>query len=98
MATAPVEPGSTYRSGEATASRSVEPRDYLVFAKRDLTGGGSSWESIGGTVALTRDGALEDVVGRLPESEQVGTFVAVAARYWQPVTPKVETVVKRTWG
>ena len=53
------------------------------------------WEFVGQREAVSAKAAIQGVLnGPSTEFERHGTFVAVPARSWQPVTVKVETALK----
>jgi hypothetical protein len=73
----------------------TEPREYVVLmAGAEHTDHSPTWIEVGRAKALTRDEALDEIVDGLAKD---GPFVAVAARYFQPTLPDVQTVVKRSW-
>jgi hypothetical protein len=62
--------------------------EYLIFF-----GGEHGWQSIGKASANSAHNAIRARLGELPASEG-GTYVAVPARSWKPVTVEaVQTTV-----
>jgi hypothetical protein len=57
-----------------------------------------TWNTIGTTNARTNADAIRTVVGRLPETEQAGTYVAMPSRSFQPFEVVVTTETKLTLG
>jgi hypothetical protein len=80
-----------------TAQAAVEAREYIVFGRVHTDDSHDAWAELGRATTATRDDALDKIVDGLPADEQAGTFAVVAARNFIVVTPKVETVVKRSW-
>ena len=66
-------------------------RGYVVLA---FDGATERWQEIGRATGATAKDAIADVVS----DEDEGTYVAVPVRSWQPVTRKVQRVVKATWS
>jgi len=87
---------------DQTATRPPQPptpagdggTKYLVLRELGETADGlnEQWETVNFARARTAEKAIEQAVGKLPEEEQAGTFVAVAVSRWTPmlITPKVE--------
>ncbi len=78
-------------------ARVAAPREYVVLVLGVSTPQ-ESWYDVGRANATTAKQAIAKIVDDLPADEQNGTFVAVPARNWQPVTRSTETVVKATWS
>lgn len=75
-----------------------EKRAYIVFLKgAPADDHNPVWIQVGTATTTDRDDALDQVVETLDADEQEGTFVAVAARYWQPTEPVVEIKTTRSW-
>jgi hypothetical protein len=64
-------------------------------ARRD---GQTSWDEVGVGKGANDIEAIKDAISGLPEAEQNGTFVAIAASRFTPRTRRVETVKKELWG
>lgn len=88
MATAPA-PDAIART-QAGVDKAT-PREYIVFAPVTYNAEEESYFIVGRYKAITPEDALdqaaEDIDGT---AEQLPTLVPVAARDWQPRTPKVE--------
>jgi hypothetical protein len=61
--------------------------EYLVFKKA-----GDGWDPVNTITARSADQAIRDVAAKLAEKDQDGTFVAIPARSFKPVTVKKQTV------
>jgi acyl-CoA thioesterase FadM len=86
------------------------PSDYIVFreprgeqAEVPEDGGGSritvevGWIEIGRATASTSQAAIKAATNGKPAAERTGTFVAVPARSWKPMSRRVESVEKESW-
>lgn len=75
-----------------TKDKGSSQREYVVLEQRAKDG---PWVEIKRVTAGDVDAALNS----LGESSmnQNASYVAVADRYWQPRSPKVETVTTVTW-
>lgn len=79
--------------------------EYVVLVRglaRDVVSEGPSstvdevkvWRTVGEAYARSADSAIRAAVGRLPEGDRKGTFVAIPSRSFKPVT--VSERVERT--
>jgi hypothetical protein len=77
-------------------TKTAKPTEYVILAidGADTTAGAASqnrWMEIGTAVAVNAQAAIKSV------AEGAGTFVAVPARSWKPMTRRVEQVTKDVW-
>lgn len=79
-----------------TEAGKAETREYVVLRQQDDSG--LFWREQGYAPATTPKQAIAAIVDTLPGDEQDGTFVAVPARNWSPLTRRTETVVKASWS
>lgn len=80
---------------ESSPRRKQEPREYVV-----LVGGGDPgewWELPHRGSGINEQTAKEDAVSKLPEDEQVGTFVGIPVRSWNPKERSIETRTRPRW-
>lgn len=65
--------------------------EYLILKRKGEAG--NVWGVVNHASAKTAEAAVRQVVEKLAEADRSGTFVAVPARNWRPVTvsPKVTT-------
>jgi hypothetical protein len=61
--------------------------EYFVFKKV-----GDGWDPVNSITARSADQAIRDVAAKLAEKDQDGTFAAIPARSFKPVTVKKQTV------
>lgn len=76
----------------AKPKRKTAAKGYIVLRRTPNT----DWETVGATqIVASGVLAIRAVVAKLPEADQAGTFVAVPARSWVPVSvsAKVTTTV-----
>lgn len=67
-------------------------REYVILEQRAKDG---PWVELKRVVAGDVDAALNSLGENM---NQGASYVAVADRYWQPRSPKVETVTTVTWS
>lgn len=79
-------------NGEVKGKGAV--REYTVLSQ----GVGGLWAEVGVAAASSSRAAILAVATTAPGEDLVGTFVAVPARSWRPLTRKVETVTKASWS
>lgn len=73
---------------------------YVVLEYLAVDPGETSkdWREIGRADALTPTAAIKAVTLDLASEERNGTFVAVPARNWRPITRRVQQVEKELWS
>lgn len=90
----PAEQGTEYvvlvKEPAAKHLKGAEDADVIEVNKL----GDTVWREVGKSSARSADAAIREVVGRLAESGRKGTFVAIPARSFKPVT--VSEKVERT--
>jgi hypothetical protein len=57
----------------------------------------NDWRVIGTAEATTPQAAIKAATNGKPAAERTGTFVAVPARSWKPISRRVESVEKESW-
>jgi hypothetical protein len=55
------------------------------------------WRVIGTADGATAQAAIKAATNGKPAAERTGTFVAVPARSWKPMSRRVESVEKESW-
>lgn len=55
------------------------------------------WRVIGTAEGATPQAAIKAATNGKPAAERTGTFVAVPARSWKPMSRRVESVEKESW-
>lgn len=85
----------------ANAGKDVTDFDALtatkyVVLRQEMAGDPArgSWHEVTSAAASSAEGAIRAVVGKLTEKDQAGTFVAVPARSWKPVTVNPQTTIR----
>lgn len=67
----------------------TQTTEYVVLRQMPE---GPIWEEVGTASGMNAQQAIKQV------AEGEGTFIAVPARSWKPLTRKVETVTKDVWS
>lgn len=80
-----------------TATKTPEPREYMVLMETITGDDNPAWLEVGTATAATKEAAREEVVDKLPDDEQDGTFIVIAARYWVKSSPTIEVKKTRSW-
>jgi hypothetical protein len=57
----------------------------------------NDWRVIGTADGATPQAAIKAATNGKPAAERTGTFVAVPARSWKPMSRRVENVEKESW-
>lgn len=79
------------------------PTLYVVFRALEAKGPAgaindgvpaNSWTKVASVPATSATSAIRAVVSNLNEKAQAGTFVAVPARSWKPVTVQPQTTIR----
>jgi len=84
---APAEPTEPEKDKAGSSQR-----EYVILEQRSKDG---PWTELKRVVAGDVDAALNSLGEK--SMNQGASYVAVADRYWQPRSPKVETVTTVTW-
>jgi hypothetical protein len=76
-------------------SKPAQPAEYMVLRRaEDLDNGPEAWLALGTAKGVNANQAI----GKLAGDEPDGTFVAVPARSWRPVSPTVKVERKVSWS
>lgn len=86
----------------AAEKKAATPTSYLVLRKAvntDLPPDPKahlpmSWATVNEVSATSATAAIRAVVAKIAEKDQAGTFVAVPARSWKPVTVNPQTTIR----
>jgi hypothetical protein len=70
----------------------VSVTEYVVLRSNSSPGSEGRWDRVNVITARSADQAVREVVGKLAEADQSGTFVAIPARSFKPVTVRTQTV------
>ena len=82
----------------ATGAKATKaPREYVVLMETITGDDTPAWLEVGTALAPTKEAARDEVVDKLAEDEQDGTFIVVAARYWVKSSPTIEVKRTRSW-
>lgn len=74
---------------EKTEKTPVVPTSYKI-----LRANGLAWIEVQSVTATSTTAAVRACVSKLAEKDQAGTFVAVPARSWRPVTVQPQTSIR----
>ena len=69
----------------------VEPTEYQILVAFSASNGDNAWKEFGVVKARSANEAIKQAAGATP-----GSFIAVPARSWKPVTVKVEQTTRIT--
>lgn len=94
----PADPPLVAEVKRAQAVAAEGGTSYVVFklagAAKTFDGPTVTWEQVGSFAARDPESAIKAHLEKLDDA--AGTFVAVAAKFWRPVTPAVEVVTTKT--
>ena len=83
------------KAAPIAASPKPSPETEYVVLKQDESG---FWSTVNRGSFKSADAALRGVVEKLAAQDQDGTFVAVPARSWRPVTVSTQTTTTVVLG
>lgn len=83
--TAVMNPPQTTPPPAAPKKTAGRTSPYLVLAKA-----ADKWKTLDTVTAKNPDDAIELAVGKLPEDQQAGVYVAIATRRWTPTEIKAK--------
>lgn len=86
-----VETEETTPEPEEKDKPGTSEREYVVL---EQVSKGGPWNEIKRVTATDVSGALNSLGDK---SKQTSSYVAVAERYWRPLSPQVETQTTITW-
>lgn len=87
---APTEPTEP-QEPESDKDKGTSEREYVILEQRAKDG---PWSKVKNVTASDVKSALSSLGD---DASPTASYVAVAERYWQPLSPKVETQTTITW-